>query len=394
MIPELKGKILAELARRNESAPHKEWKDIARPEQLPPPGDWKIWCVVAGRGFGKTRMGAEAIKMWVRDGTARQIALIGKTSEDIRKVMIENGLLSIHTTQELTYYPGVNSLIWSNGAIATGYSAEVPRKLRGHQFDVAWLDELAFYDDPDAIWDQISMCMRCGVNPRILITTTPNSHPLIKSLLNQEGVVVTRGSTYDNSANLPESFISEIKKSYEGTVFGKQEIYGELPVSDSLWDLTWIKRLDGHMPNLDHIVIGLDPAVTAYGDETGIVVVGMDRHGKLYVLEDASGNFSVNEWSQIVREQFTKHNAHLVVAEVNQGGDMVESMLQDMPVESVRAIKGKVARAARIARLYEQGWVTHCDDFNALEAQMLQFETCRSPDRVDALVWAAQFLSQ
>jgi len=370
------------------------WPHVARPSQLPPDGDWRIWCIIAGRGFGKTRTGAETIKMWVAEGKCKRIALLGSTIEDVKKVMIEgeSGLLNIHHKNELKYFPGKNLLQWSNGAIATIYSGESYEGLRGPQFDAAWVDELAKFNKSQETWDQLMLCMRLGKHPRVIVTTTPRPVPLIKKLLARKDVVVTHGSTMENAANLSESYLEEIQHSYGGTRFGAQEIDGQLIESLSLWKESMIKIYDQELPLMKCIVIGIDPAMTAAGNETGIVVVGVDFLGRFFVLNDASGNYTPNQWMQKVQEQFVEYQAQLVIVEINQGGEVVTSMLQSLPVYPVRASKSKGARAMPIAALYEQELVYHAKAMPELCKQLLDFESAKSVDRVDALVWAIEVL--
>jgi phage terminase large subunit-like protein len=371
-----------------------DWSQNARPSQLAPAGQWHIWCIIAGRGFGKTRTGAETVREWVAKNKASRIALVGNTLDDVRKVMIEgeSGLLNVHPPGEVKYYPSTNTLKWKNGAIATAYSSDAYQNLRGPQFDAAWVDELAKFNNAQETWDQLMLCMRLGNNPRTIVTTTPRPTKLIKDLLVRTDVVITRGSTYENCANLSSAYLEEIERSYSGTSLCAQEVMGEVLSSHSLWRRDLINIHLGPMPLLRHVVVGVDPAATAHGDETGIVTVGVDMVGNFFVLDDASGNFTPSRWADVVTAQYKIHNARVVVAEVNQGGDMIQAILKEVPVRSVRATRSKAMRAAPIAALYEQGVVFHARHFPELEQQLLDFESCGSPDRVDALVWAICFL--
>lgn len=371
---------------------------------MPPPGDWLGWLVLAGRGFGKTRAGAEWVRMEVEAGRARRIALVGASAGDVRRVMIEgeSGLLAISppATRPL-WEPSKRLLTWPNGAIATAFSAERPGQLRGPQHDLAWADELCKWRDADA-WDQLLLGLRLGETPRWLATTTPAPGRLVRDLLHDPQVRVTRGSTFDNWANLAPGFLAEVVRRYQGTRLGRQELHAEVidDMPGALWtraglDLCRLRRPPG---DFCRIVVGIDPAVGAAGAgegaETGIIVAGRLLDGGAVVIEDLSGRHAPTAWARAAIDAFRRHRADRLVAEVNQGGDLVESLVRaidaTVPFRAVRAARGKAVRAEPVAALYEQGRVWHLPGLDALEDQMCRF-TNHGPtglcDRVDALVW-------
>lgn len=380
------------------------WEAIARPEQLLPPGNWRTWLILAGRGFGKTRAGAEAIRAWVKSGKCKRIAFISETEADVRNVMIEgiSGILSISPPFERPkYYSSHNKLVWPNGAEAHVFSADRYDQLRGPQFDGAWVDELAKFRHPQETWDQLSFSLRLSDNPQCIVTTTPRPIDLIKNLLKEEEVIVTRGSTFDNAANLSPKFLESIKKCYEGTRMGMQELYGELCsyMEGALWTQIQLERLKvAQAPLLQRIVVAIDPATTSHtaSDETGIVVVGLGHDQRCYVLEDLSGRMSPGEWARKAVNSYHRLKADRIVAETNKGGDMVERIIRSVDptvsFKEVRATRGKFTRAEPVAALYEQGVVAHLmRGLEKLEHQMCNYvpgATAASPDRLDALVWA------
>lgn len=378
------------------------WGFCTRAEQLPPEGEaWRYWLLLAGRGFGKTRTGAEWIKSLVQHKKARRIALIGPTAADVRDVMIEgeSGLIAISPPyMRPVYQPSKRRVVWPNGAMAFAYSADEPDRLRGPQHDALWADELAAWRYPSC-WDMAMMGLRLGENPRAVITTTPRPRQFIKDLIDDPLTHVTRGSTFDNQANLPKAFLDQILKRYEGTALGAQEIHAEVldKVPGVLWSASQLRNIsvDKGPASYDRILVAIDPAVTngTTSDETGIVVVG--RKGvKGYVIDDLSGHFTPERWAQEVKNAYHKYEADLVVAETNQGGDLIESVLKvcepTLDFKKVHAITGKVARAQPIAALYAQGKIHHIGKFKKLEEQMCTCDLTDksfSPDRIDALVW-------
>lgn len=392
------------------------WRTKARPEQLPPPGlgmAWSVWLILAGRGWGKTRTGAETVQEWVMTGVAKRIALIGATAADCRDVMVEgpSGLLAIAPAHmRPVYEPSKRRLTWPNGATATMFSADEPERLRGPEHDAGWCDELGAWRYPEA-WDMLMFGLR--ISPAlIIVTTTPKPIRLIRELLAREGidVVVTRGKTMDNAANLSPAALESLAKKYGGTRIGRQELQGEFldDTPGAFWKRSQLDVLrvdDIAVPTLRRVVIAIDPAVTSgdNADETGIVAIGKGRpagadvdHG--YLLEDRSGRYTPDEWGKIAIEMYRRHKADRVIAEINNGGDLVENVLRasDMSVsyKAVHASRGKAVRAEPVSALYEQSRVHHVGSFEKLEDQMTCFTSDVdrrklgfSPDRVDALVW-------
>lgn len=390
----------------------REWTNWARPEQLAPEGKWRVWLLLAGRGFGKTRAGAEWVLEQVRRGRKR-IALVAPTSADVRDVMVEgeSGLMRIGFENEKpTYTPSVRRIVWPNGAMATTYSADEPERLRGPQHDAAWCDELGSWRYPEA-FDMLQFGLRLGRHPQCVITTTPKPLGILRELVERDDTVTTRGSTWDNAANLAPGFLDTIKARYEGTALGRQEIYAELldQAEGALWVRGWF---DAHrraeVPQLRRVVVGVDPAVTSTkkSDETGIVAVGVGEDGRGYVLADRSGRYTPDGWARAAILLHHELQANVIVAERNNGGEMVAntikhtaaSMLADrslrsaaIPVQTVWASKGKAARAEPVSALYEQGRISHVGTFRELEDQCCTWAPTggdASPDRLDALVWA------
>jgi phage terminase large subunit-like protein len=341
------------------------WTAIARSNQLPPPGDWwQIWLLLAGRGFGKTRTLAEWVCQQVASGQASRIALVAATAADARDVLVEgeSGILAVAPPWfRPIYEPSKRKLTWPNGAIARTYSAEEPDRLRGPQHDAAVCDELASWSRPET-WDMLQLGLRLGRNPRCLVATTPRPTKLIRELLAREGrdVVVTRGSTYENRANLAPGFFDQVIRKYEGTRLGRQELNAELldDTPGALWSHSIIDAArQAAAPNLTRIVVAIDPAATSGedADETGIVVVGRDDQGHGYVLADASGKYQPVEWAKIAIAAYRANHADRIVAERNNGGDMVEATIrmvdQNVPVTTVWASRGKVTRAEPVSAL-------------------------------------------
>jgi predicted phage terminase large subunit-like protein len=386
------------------------WRAKARPEQLAPLGDWLVWLILAGRGFGKTRSGAEWTQEAAEAEPKARIALVGATAADVRDVMVEgeSGILSIAPKwARPTYEPSKRRLTWPNGALATLYSADEPDRLRGPQHSHAWADEVAAWSYADDAWNMLMMGLRLGTHPRCLVTTTPRPIKIIKGLLAraEQDVVVTRGSTFDNAANLPPNFLATIKKRYEGTRLGRQEIHAEVldDVLGALFRREWIERdrVKEAPMEFSRIVVAVDPAVTNKegSDETGIVVAAKGQDGHAYVLEDLSGRMAPDEWARRAVEAYRRHRADRVIAEVNNGGALVENTLRvvepELSYKEVHASRGKAIRAEPISALYEKHRVHHVGTFDELEEQMCAFASDfdrkragYSPDRLDALVWA------
>src|SRR6266700_5421427 len=384
-----------------------DWRLKARPSQLPPPGDWVVWLQLSGRGFGKTRSGSEWTHMQIRGGCSR-LALVGATAADVRDIMVEgeSGILACSPKHDRPeYQPGLRRLTWRNGAIATCYSADEPDRLRGPQHDGAWCDEIASWRYPDA-WDMLMLGLRIGKNPRVVATTTPRPVKLIRNLLAREGkdVVVSRGRTIENAANLAPAFLNEIMRRYEGTRLGRQELDAEVleDVPGALWMREWIDRdRVTAAPELRRIVVAVDPAASTNegSDETGIVVAGVGGDGHGYVVDDLSGRYAPHEWATRAVDAYRRHQGDRIVAEVNAGGEMVQATLRTVDANvsfmAVHASRGKVIRAEPVAALYEQKKIHHVGSFPVLEDQLCgftsDFDRSRagySPDRLDALVWA------
>lgn len=376
------------------------WYVWARPTQRLPETQFRIWLIQAGRGFGKTRTGAETVRLW-KDLGYRRFALVGITPADARDVMIEgeSGLLAICPPWDKPeYQASKRRVVWQDGSYAMVYSGANPEQLRGPQHEKAWCDEIFAWQYPQETWDMLMFGLRLGNNPQAVVTSTPKPLGLLKWMRAQTTTTVTQGSTYDNQANLAASFFSEICSKYEGTRLGMQEL--EAKILDDNPNALWSRKLlddtrVNKIPNLKRIVVAIDPATTCEdrSDETGIIVagIGSDNHG--YVLTDASLKGKPTEWANAAIAEYNKWKADRIVAEVNQGGDMVEmtvmSVDSKVAYRGVHASKGKYTRAEPVSALYEQGKVHHVGTFGNLEDQMCEWEQgMDSPDRLDALVWA------
>lgn len=387
------------------------WAFWARGDQLPLDGSWRVWMILGGRGSGKTRAGAE----WVREQAAgleslgrepARIALVGKTLGDVRNVMIEgvSGLLAIHPNGERPLFePSKRRLSWPNGAIAELFSADERDALRGPQFTHAWCDELAKWREGEKAWDMLQFGLRLGANPQVVVTTTPRAHPYLKKIMGDAATVTTRLATADNATNLAPAFLAEMERRYAGSDIGRQELMGEI-VEESLqalWRLQWIEdaRVET-APELSRVVVALDPPVTSTrnSDACGIVVAGLGVDKRAYVLADRSlQGREPDQWAKAALAAYDDFAADAIVAEVNQGGDLVASVLKQfrdgVPVKKVYATRGKFLRAEPVASLYAEARVVHVGRHVELEDQMRAFGpdgkvAGRSPDRVDALVWA------
>ena len=381
------------------------WNFSARSDQMPPAGDWTTWLLLGGRGAGKTRAGAE----WVHSiaaGGQGPIALVAETLADAREVMVEgvSGLLSINRpSQRPRWSSSRRRLEWPNGTIALTFSSEDPESLRGPQFAAAWCDELAKWRHSQATWDMLQFGLRLGARPCQVVTTTPRPLPLLKTIMASAGTVLTRATTKMNEDNLAPAFLSAVVGRYAGTRLGRQELDGELIEDrpDALWQRTVLEaaRVD-KAPDLVRIVIALDPPATsgARSDACGIIAAGLSADGFGYVLEDATASrLSPAGWASRAVALYHRHAADRIVAEVNQGGEMVAAVIRQadpsVPVTMVRASRGKWLRAEPVAALYERGRVRHVGSLAELEDEMCDFglyglSTGGSPDRLDALVWA------
>ncbi|AQR74440.1 DNA-packaging protein [Sphingomonas sp. LM7] len=405
--PEERSVVLRSLSWPQKREFDERWWQWAHMGQRAPAGEWRVWLIRAGRGFGKTRAGAEWVSEVARAAPGCRIALVGATLDDARKVMVEgpSGLLAVAQSHEkLFWQPGTGELRFDSGAVATIYSAETPDRLRGPQHGFAWCDELAKWRGrvADAAWDNLLMGLREGEAPQLVVTTTPRAVKLMHRVRALPGCRETLGKTRDNP-HLPGSFVEAMLADYAGTRLGRQELDGELleDVEGALWTHGLIERVRvGVAPELTRVVVGVDPPASAGGDACGIVAVGLGRDGRGYVLEDASvSGASPEGWARAVAACAARHGADRVIAEKNQGGDMVASVLRGadtgLPVTLVHAARGKSARAEPVALLYEAGKVRHVGAWPALEDEICGLQAGggyegpgRSPDRADAAVWA------
>lgn len=377
-----------------------DWRRIARPEQRLPAGDWRVWLILAGRGYGKTRTGSETVREWVRDYPL--VNLIGATADDARDIMIEgeSGILAVCPPHERPdYIKSARRLDWPNGAKSLIFTADEPERLRGKQHMKLWADEVGAWRYPEA-WDQSMFGLRLGNNPQAIATTTPRPTPLIRELKDQPTTVVTHGTTYANRVNLAPAFLDVLMAKYEGTRLGRQELYAEILDDNpgALWQRE--AMIEAHRvtqaPILARVAVAVDPQGSKATGETGIVGAGRDgsRSPHLYTLEDASLSGSPEEWGKAAVTLYHKLKADVLVAERNYGGDMVESVIRTVDptvnVKLVTASRGKQLRAEPVASIYEQGRAHHVGVFPLLEDEMCQWEVgMPSPNRLDALVWAA-----
>lgn len=407
--PRERVRVLAELRDDEAEALLCDWQAWARKEQLAPGGDWLTWLILSGRGWGKTRTGAEWVIGRARKNPRWRIALVARTAADVRDTMVEgeSGILACSPPGFFPEYePSKRRLTWPNGAMATTFTAEEPDALRGPQHHDAWADELASWKYLEDTWDNLQFGLRLGERPRVLVTTTPRPVKVLRELMADPTTHITRGSTYDNAANLAATQLAKYRKKYEGTRLGRQELHGE--VLDDVPGALWLRgSLDDlrvkQAPEMVRVVIGIDPAVTSgeESDDTGIVAAGKGVDGHFYVLADRTCHLSPDAWARRALVAYDEFEADRIVPEVNNGGDLVEHTIRTVrksaPVKAVRASRGKRVRAEPIAALYEQGKVHHVGSLAELEDQMCTFLPEGgegSPDRVDALVWALTDLSE
>lgn len=394
-----------------------DWPFWARPKQIPPTGNWHCWLIMAGRGFGKTRTGSEWVRSIIEGPSPLQaspvapahVALISQTLSDVRDVMIggDSGLLAIaHPDHRPRLEISRRRLVWPNGIVASLYSADEPDQLRGPQHGAAWGDEVAKWRHPGRCWANLMMGLRHGTMPRVVVTTTPRPCRFLRDLVKQPTTRTTRGTTYENAANLSPAFLSEIRRRYANTSLGRQELEGEL-LEDrpgALWSRQIIDRARvSQPPPLVRVVVAVDPPVTSgeAAAECGIIVAGNDVDGAVFVISDQScQGLTPRKWICRAVDTYHRHSADRLVAEVNQGGDLVETLLRqeapDLSYRAVRATRGKIIRAEPVAALYERGLVHHVGVFEALEDQLCGFSgdpSEPSPDRLDALVWAVTELA-
>ena len=411
---EVRDRVVAALSQseRNEFAYH--WELMARPAQLAPPSDWRIWLIMAGRGFGKTRAGAEWVRKIAEGNPEARIALVSSSLSETRSIMVEgeSGLIACSPPERRPVFePSLRRLRYPNGALVQMFSAAEPDSLRGPQHSHAWCDEIGKWplsgDRATRCWDNLLMGLRVTSKPQVIVTTTPRTVPLVERLLDQVdkgAAVVSRGSTYDNAGNLPRRFFEAIEDEFGGTQLAQQEIAGEFlkDIEGALWSRSMLEsaRETGTAPASCRIVVAVDPPASAEGDECGIIVAALGDDGIARIMADCSVEKAApDRWADAVSKAAREWHADRVIAEANQGGAMVESVLRaadkNLPIKLVHASRGKAARAEPIAALYSAGKVRHCALFAKLEDQLCGLMAGgeyvgpgRSPDRADALVWA------
>lgn len=391
-------------AEREALASRAKWINQARPEQLPPEGDWATWLILAGRGWGKTRTGAEDVGWYGRANPGSRIAIVAPTYADARDTCIEgdSGLRAVLPASSIeAWNRSLGELILTNGTRYKLFAAEEPERLRGPQHHRAWGDELGAWRYPET-WDQLLFGLRLGTDPRAVVTTTPRPTPLVRALIKNPRTIITRGSTFENAANLAPAALAQLRERYEGTRLGRQELNAELldDVPGALWTR---ERLDATRvakpPEMRRIVVAIDPSGTkgGNGDDIGIVAAGIGVDGHGYVLADRSCNMSPDGWGRRAVALYHEMKADRIVAERNFGGAMVEHVIRtvdrQVSYKEVTASRGKSARAEPVAALYEQSRVHHCGSLPELEDQMVSltgegYLGDGSPDRADALVWA------
>lgn len=427
-------KILSELTDEEAEAILWDWTFWQRPNQAEPEGsDWFVWLILAGRGFGKTRTGAEWVRSNVATGNYGRITLVGETAADVRDIMIdgESGILAISPPGERPIWtPSRRRLVWPNGAVGLTFSADEPDQLRGPQSDLAWCDEFAKWKYPDLAWDNLMFGLRLGDHPKVCVTTTPKPLKILRALLKMKDVATTIASTYENIANLSRVFYEKVIKPYEGTRKGEQELNARImeDAEGALWkrgeiDLNRVAErfndraaVDGddgdewtplsrverakriaERFDLISVVVAIDPATTSKAetsDDTGIAVVGRGRNGHGYILEDLSGIYTPAEWADVAIKAFDEWQADRIIGETNNGGEMIEHTLstrrKNIPYKGVWASRGKRTRAEPISSYAEKGEIHHVGTFADLEDEMCSWEPDkgqRSPSRVDAVVW-------
>ena len=406
LAPDEQAAVIGALTKPQQREFNERWWQWAHDGQRAPPGDWRVWLIRAGRGFGKTRAGAEWVSAHARATPSARIALVGASFDDVRQVMIEgpSGLIAVARSDEgIDWRASHGEVVFASGAHAFVYSAAMPERLRGPEHDLAWCDEIAKWRGRpgDESWDNLMMGLRIGDRPRALLTTTPRPNALMRRIMALPGLVETCGRTRDNP-HLPTSFVAAMTADYGGTRLGRQELDGELidDLAGALWSRAVIERCRvASLPALVRVVVAVDPSASIGGDACGIIALALGADGLGYVLEDATISGATPEgWARAVVACAARHGADRVVAEANNGGDMVKSVLiaadAALPVRLVRASHGKVARAEPVAALYEGGRVRHLGAFPALEDELCGLITGggyegpgRSPDRADALVW-------
>lgn len=391
-----------------------DWYKSARPDQLAPSGDWNVWLILAGRGWGKTHTGAMDALIYALHNPESQVAVVTPTFGDLRRVAFGgvSGILKFLPPELMLngrgqgYNTSAQEIRLFNGSKILGFSATEPNRLRGPQFHRAWCDEVAAWQYPET-FDQLMFGLRLGTDPRCVITTTPKPSPLIRNLMKRTNIAITTGNTFENSENLAPAALQQLREKYENTRLGRQELYAEVLDENegALWsykmlDETRCRKED--MPEFQRIVVAIDPAVTSNddSDETGIVVCGKGIDGRYYLIADESGKMTPDGWGRMAVDCYYRYEADRIVAETNNGGDLVERLIRTVddkvPYTPVHASRGKMVRAEPIAAMYEQKKVSHVGIFSELEEQLCSYTATsrQSPDRLDALVWALTELSQ
>lgn len=394
-----------------------DWDAFSHPHQRPPTGVWATWLLMGGRGCGKTRAGAEWVRAKVSGAqwsgpSAGNIALIGQTYADVREVMIEgiSGVLAAHPEHSKPQWnPSRRRLEWSNGAVARAFSSEDPEALRGPQFDAAWCDEIGKWSNATETFDMLQFGLRLGTQPQQLMTTTPKSTPLLKMLLHDKATVLTKAGTRENAAFLAQAFLEQMAERYGGTRLGRQELDGELieDREDALFVRKWFEAgRVRQVPELKRVVVAVDPPATSgkNADSCGLIAAGITHQAELFVLRDrTTQGLRPSGWADQAIKLYHELEADCLLAEVNQGGEMVREVIEScdasVPVRSVHATRSKRRRSEPVALLYEQGRVHHCGVFPELEDEMADFgpkglSNGKSPDRLDALVWAITELTR
>jgi phage terminase large subunit-like protein len=405
--PDERARILTAMTEKDCEQLLYDWNLWARPDQEPPPGKWIVWLILAGRGAGKTRAGAEAVRRW--SWSFPLVNLIGPTADDVCDVMVlgESGILNCCPSEERPRFVASSGrLEWPNGAVSRLFSAEEPDRLRGKQHMKLWCDELASWRRPEA-FDQAMLGLRLGPKPQMIVTTTPRANRIVKALVADKDTIVTRGSTFDNREYLARAFLKRIARRYEGRVIGRQELFAEIveETPGALWSRALIERQrvapEVAPSEFAEVVVAVDPPARsgAKADECGLVVAGRGGDGRLYVLADLTSQGDTPAgWAARVGAAYRGFGANRVVAEINNGGEMVTEVLRQaephLPVRTVTATRGKFLRAEPIAAAYERGLVFHAGIFPKLEDQLCALtpgfdrHAGPSPDRADALVWA------
>ncbi len=405
--PDERARVLAAITEEDCEDILHDWNLWARPDQEPPPGDWVVWLILAGRGAGKTRAGAETVRRW--SSSFPRVNLIGPTADDVRDVMVlgESGILGCCRVDERPrFLPSAGRLEWPNGAVSLLFSAEEPDRLRGKQHMKLWCDELAAWRRPDA-FDQAMLGLRLGSKPQMIVTTTPRPTRLVKSLAADRDTFVTRGSTFANRKHLAKAFLKRIARRYEGRAIGRQELFAEIveETPGALWTPALIERQrvapEAAPREFAEVVVAVDPPARsgARADECGLIVAAKSGDGRFFVLADLTSQGDTPAgWAARVGAAYRGFAANRVVAEINNGGEMVTEVLRQaephLPVRTVTATRGKFLRAEPIAAAYERGLVFHAGVFPKLEDQLCALtpdfdrRSGPSPDRADALVWA------